>query len=191
MASGVDGRLPVLLAAPTLNCLPGLPAPGQSRAAIPGSSEQLPCLSTPRRFVRHCLTISPDDPRLCSIWSNSTSAAASVGATCEQGRRTALPACRDRVCPPRNRLQQRPLARPSQIGPSLTIGFNDAPGRTYAEIAARRRLKVKDDLTKHFVEQALRRGRHISYIAAFNDDPCRRFDHVREVMKCEAIVRNK
>jgi hypothetical protein len=154
------------------------------------------------------------------------------------------------------------LARPGQIGPSLTIGFNDAPGRTYAEIAtvlctakalaeidakafdevekcnaadgdpievrvidealkilgldgekwikgyetdkqhnhcmigaiklARRRLKVKNDLTKHFVEQVLRRDQHISYIPAFNDDPGRRFDHVREVMllaKCEAISR--
>ena len=157
------------------------------------------------------------------------------------------------------------LARPSQIGPSLAIGFNDAPGRTCAEIAAvlctaralaemdarafdekekrnavvdgdpievrvidealkilgpngekwikdyetdkqhnhcmigaiklaRRKLKVKNDLTKHFVEQALRRDQHISYIPAFNDDPCRRFDHVREVMllaKCEALGRHK
>jgi hypothetical protein len=59
---------------------------------------------------------------------------------------------------------------------------------------ARRRLKVKNDLTKHFVEQALRRDQHISYIPAFNDDPCRRFDHVREVMllaKCEALGRHK
>jgi hypothetical protein len=28
------------------------------------------------------------------------------------------------------------LARPNQIGPSLTIAFDKAPGRTYAEIAA-------------------------------------------------------
>ena len=57
---------------------------------------------------------------------------------------------------------------------------------------ARRRLKVKDDLTKHFVEHALRRAGHISHIPAFNDDPCRSFDHVREVMllaKCEAMSR--
>ena len=152
------------------------------------------------------------------------------------------------------------LARPGQIGPSIAIAFNNAPGRTYAEIAAvlhtakalaemdakafdeeekrnavdgepievrvidealkilgpdgekwikgyetdkqhnhcmigaiklaRRRLKVKDDLTTHFVEQALRRDRHITHIPSFNDDPCRRFDHVREVMllaKCEAM----
>jgi hypothetical protein len=156
------------------------------------------------------------------------------------------------------------LARPDQMSPSLIIAFNDAPGRTYAEIAAvlhtaralaeidaralheetkrnavdgdslevrvidealkilgpdgekwikghetdkqhnhcmigaiklaRRRLKVKEDLTKHFVEHALRRGRHIPHIPAFNDDPCRRFDHVREVMllaKCEAITRTR
>jgi hypothetical protein len=154
------------------------------------------------------------------------------------------------------------LAQSDKISPSLAIAFNNAPGRTYAKIAAvlrmakalaeidakafdeeekrqavngdpievrvidealkilgpdgekwikgyetdkqhnhcmigaiklaRRRLKVKDDFTKHFVEQALRRGRHISYIPAFNDDPDRHFDHVREVMllaKCEAMSR--
>ena len=57
---------------------------------------------------------------------------------------------------------------------------------------ARRRLKVKDDLTKHFVEHALRCAGHISHIPAFNDDPCRSFDHVREVMllaKREAMCR--
>ena len=156
-------------------------------------------------------------------------------------------------------------ARPSQIGPSLTIAFDKAPGRTYAEIAAvlrtatalaemdarafdeegkrnavdngapievrvidealkilgpdgekwikgretdrqhnhcmigaiklaRRRLKVKNDLTNDFVEQALRRDRHIPHIPSFNDDPCRRFDQVRQVMllaKCEAISQSR
>jgi hypothetical protein len=59
---------------------------------------------------------------------------------------------------------------------------------------ARRRLKVKDDLTTDFVEQTLRRDHHIPHIPSFNDDPCRRFDHVRQVMllaKCEAIGRNR
>lgn len=156
------------------------------------------------------------------------------------------------------------LARPDQMSPSLVIAFNDAPGRTYAEIAAvlhtakalaemdaraldeetkriavetdsvevrvidealkilgpdgdkwikgretdrqhnhcmigainlaRRRLKVKDDLTKDLVEQALRRDRHIPHIPAFNDAPHRRFDQVREIMllaKCEAIGRSR
>jgi hypothetical protein len=154
------------------------------------------------------------------------------------------------------------LARPDQITPSFAIAFNDAPGRTYPEIAAvlrtakalakmdarafdeatnriavetdcvevrvidealkilgpngekwikgreadnrhnhcmigainlaRRRLKVKNDLTKHFVEKALRRDQLIPHIPSFNDEPRRRFDQVREIMllaKCQAIGR--
>ena len=40
--------------------------------------------------------------------------------------------------------------------------------------------------------RTLRRDHHIPHVPSFNDDPCRRFDQVREVMllaKCEAIGR--
>jgi hypothetical protein len=47
---------------------------------------------------------------------------------------------------------------------------------------ARRRLKVKDDATKHLVLKVLRQEGQIPLIEAFNDNPRRGFKSVREIM---------